>query len=45
MRGARRDQDERVEGVIAEFLPFEQTVDWFNGDAYVQARAKCQKGD
>jgi uncharacterized protein (DUF1330 family) len=33
------DQDERVEGVVlAEFLPFEQTVEWFNGDAYVQAR-------
>ena len=28
------DQDERVEGVvIAEFPPFEQTVEWFNGDA------------
>jgi uncharacterized protein (DUF1330 family) len=24
--------------VIAEFPPFEQTVEWFNGDAYVQAR-------
>jgi len=33
------DQDERVEGVvIGEFPPFEQTVEWFNGDAYVQAR-------
>ena len=33
------DQQERVEGVvIAEFPPFEQTVEWFNGDAYVQAR-------
>src|SRR5260370_14368825 len=33
------DLDERVEGVvIAEFPPFEQTVEWFNGDAYVQAR-------
>src|SRR6201997_3335660 len=33
------DKDERVEGVvIAEFPPFEQTVEWFNGDAYVQAR-------
>src|ERR1700752_5043124 len=33
------DQDERVEGVvIAKFPPFEQTVEWFNGDAYVQAR-------
>ncbi len=31
------DQDERVEGVvIAEFPPFEQTVEWFNSDAYVQ---------
>ena len=28
------DQEERVEGVvIAEFPPFEQTVEWFNGDA------------
>ncbi len=33
------DQEERVEGVvIAEFPPFEQTVEWFNSDAYVQAR-------
>ncbi len=33
------DQEERVEGVvIAEFPPFEQTVEWFNGDGYVQAR-------
>ena len=33
------DQEERVEGVvIAEFPPFAQTVEWFNGDAYVQAR-------
>jgi uncharacterized protein (DUF1330 family) len=33
------DQDERVEGIVlAEFPPFEQTVEWFNGDAYVQAR-------
>src|ERR1700726_2103477 len=33
------DQDERVEGVVlAEFPPFEQTVEGFNGDAYVQAR-------
>jgi uncharacterized protein (DUF1330 family) len=33
------DQEERVEGVvISEFPPFEQTVAWFNGDAYVQAR-------
>jgi uncharacterized protein (DUF1330 family) len=33
------DQDERVEGlVLAEVPPFEQTVEWFNGDAYVQAR-------
>jgi uncharacterized protein (DUF1330 family) len=24
--------------VVAEFPPFEQTVKWFNGDAYVQAR-------
>src|ERR1700746_1575331 len=33
------DEDERVEGVvIAEFPPFEETLEWFNGDAYVQAR-------
>jgi uncharacterized protein (DUF1330 family) len=33
------DQDERVEGVVlAEFPPFEKTVEWFNGDAYAQAR-------
>jgi uncharacterized protein (DUF1330 family) len=33
------DQDERVEGVVlAEFPPFELTVEWFNGEAYVQAR-------
>ena len=33
------DQDERVEGVVlAEFPPFEQTVAWFNRDAYVQCR-------
>ncbi|MGB7465072.1 MAG: hypothetical protein WBW14_19415, partial [Candidatus Acidiferrum sp.] len=31
-------KDERAEGVvIAEFPPFEQTVEWFNGAAYVQA--------
>src|SRR6201993_323311 len=39
------DQEERVEGVvIAEFPPFEQTVEWFNGDAYVQAR-KSREGN
>jgi uncharacterized protein (DUF1330 family) len=39
------DQDERVEGVvIAEFPPFEQTLEWFNGDAYVQAR-KSREGN
>ena len=33
------DQDERVEGVVlSEFPPFEQTVEWFNSEAYVQAR-------
>jgi uncharacterized protein (DUF1330 family) len=33
------DRDQRVEGVvIAEFPPFDQTVEWFNSDAYVQAR-------
>src|SRR5246127_3201872 len=40
------DQDERVEGVvIAEFPPFEQTVEWFNGDAYVQARKDRTNGN
>jgi uncharacterized protein (DUF1330 family) len=33
------DQDEGVEGVVlAGFPSFEQTLAWFNGDAYVQAR-------
>ena len=40
------DQDERVEGVvIAEFPPFEQTVEWFNGDEYVQARKDRTNGN
>src|SRR5580693_2986602 len=40
------DQEERVEGVvIAEFPPFEQTVEWFNGDAYVQARKDRTNGN
>jgi uncharacterized protein (DUF1330 family) len=40
------DQDERVEGVvIAEFPPFEQTVESFNGDAYVQARKDRTSGN
>ena len=40
------DQDEHVEGVvIAEFPPFEQTVEWFNGDAYVQARKDRTSGN
>jgi uncharacterized protein (DUF1330 family) len=40
------DQDERVEGVvIAEFPPFEQTVEWFKGDAYVQARKDRTNGN
>jgi Domain of unknown function (DUF1330) len=40
------DQDERVEGVvIAEFPPFERTVEWFNGDAYVQARKDRTEGN
>jgi uncharacterized protein (DUF1330 family) len=40
------DQDERVEGVVlAEFPPFEQTVAWFNGDAYVQARKDRTEGN
>src|ERR1700686_4285118 len=40
------DQDERVEGVvIAEFPPFEQTVEWFNGDQYVQARKDRTNGN
>jgi uncharacterized protein (DUF1330 family) len=40
------DQDERVEGVVlAEFPPFEQTVEWFNGNAYVQARKDRTEGN
>jgi len=40
------DQEERVEGVvIAEFPPFEQTVEWFNGDAYFQARKDRTNGN
>jgi len=40
------DLDERVEGiVIAEFPQFEQTVEWFNGDAYVQARKDRTNGN
>jgi uncharacterized protein (DUF1330 family) len=40
------DQDERVEGVvISEFPPFERTVEWFNGDAYVQARKDRTNGN
>src|ERR1700751_698732 len=40
------DHDERVEGlVLAEFPPFEQTVEWFNGDAYVQARKDRTNGN
>jgi uncharacterized protein (DUF1330 family) len=40
------DQDERVEGVVvAEFPPFEQTVEWFNGDGYVQARKDRTNGN
>jgi uncharacterized protein (DUF1330 family) len=40
------DQDERVEGVVlAAFPPFEQTVAWFNGDAYVQARKNRTEGN
>ena len=40
------DQDERVEGVvIAEFPPFEQALEWFNGDAYVQARKDRTNGN
>jgi len=39
-------QDERVEGVVlAEFPPFDQTVAWFNGDAYVQARKDRTNGN
>src|SRR5246127_5567241 len=44
--GLAAGQDERVEGVvIAEFPPFEQTVEWFNGDAYVQARKDRTNGN
>ena len=40
------DQDERVEGVVlAEFPPLEQTVEWFNGDAYVQARKNREENE
>jgi uncharacterized protein (DUF1330 family) len=40
------DQEERVEGaVIAEFPPFEQTVAWFNSDAYVQARKNRERNE
>src|SRR5258706_10747357 len=40
------DQDERVEGVvIAEFPPFEQTVEWFNGGAYVEAHKNRTNGN
>jgi uncharacterized protein (DUF1330 family) len=40
------DPNERVEGVvIAEFPPFEQTVEWFNGDAYVRARKDRTNGN
>jgi uncharacterized protein (DUF1330 family) len=40
------DGDERVEGVvIAEFPPFEETLKWFNGDAYVQARKDRTAGN
>jgi len=38
--------DESVESVVlAEFPPFEQTVAWFNGDAYVQARKDRTNGN
>jgi hypothetical protein len=30
--------------VLAEFPPFEQTVEWFNSDAYVKVR-KHRKGN
>jgi uncharacterized protein (DUF1330 family) len=40
------DQEECVEGaVIAEFPPFEQTVAWFNSDAYVQARKNRERNE
>jgi uncharacterized protein (DUF1330 family) len=40
------DQDERIEGVVlAEFPPFEQTLEWFNGDVYVQARKNRDGND
>jgi len=31
--------------VIAQFPPFEQTVEWFNGDEYVQARKDRTNGN
>jgi len=40
------DQDERVEGaVIAEFPPFEQTLEWFNGDVYGRVRKNRTEGN
>ena len=40
------DLDERVEGVVmAEFPPFAQTVEWFNGEAHVQARKDRTNGN
>jgi uncharacterized protein (DUF1330 family) len=40
------DQDERVEGVVlAEFPPFEQTIEWFNGAAYSEARKDRTTGN
>jgi uncharacterized protein (DUF1330 family) len=40
------DLNERVEGVvIAEFPPFEQTVEWFNSEAYIQARKDRTNGN
>jgi hypothetical protein len=40
------DQEERVEGVVlAEFPPFEETVEWFNSDAYVRARKDRIEGN
>jgi uncharacterized protein (DUF1330 family) len=40
------DQEERVEGVVlAEFPPFERTLEWFNSEAYAQARKNRTNGN
>jgi uncharacterized protein (DUF1330 family) len=39
------DLDEREGVVVAEFPPFAQTVEWFNGEAHVQARKDRTNGN